>query len=67
MLHAGCRRGEGFADAKGGEAEAEAGSGAGAGRRRRRALLSGTLFTIAVAIVSMIVFKRARLVRLVRA
>jgi hypothetical protein len=50
------------------EAEAAAGSadGGSSRRSRRRSVLTGTLFTVAVAIISMIIFKRARLVRIVR-
>ena len=66
-----CRQGNATAGAKEGALEAEAaagssGSGSSSRRSRRRSVLTGTLFTVAVAIISMIIFKRARLVRIVR-
>lgn len=65
-----CRQGHAAANAKEAalEAEAAAGSAGGSSRRRsrRRSVLTGTLFTVAIAIISMIIFKRARLVRIVR-
>lgn len=53
------------------EAEVEAskqGAAGGGGRKRtaRRSLLAGSLFTLAVAVVAMLVFKRAKIVRIVR-
>jgi hypothetical protein len=64
-----CRQGKGNAVKEGtAEVAAAAGSSDGSSRRRnRRSLLTGTLFTVAVAVISMIIFKRARLVRIVRA
>lgn len=53
------------------EAEVEPsnqGAAGGGGRKRaaRRSLLAGSLFTLAVAVVAMLVFKRAKIVRIVR-
>jgi hypothetical protein len=63
-------QGNAAAGAKEGAVEAEAAAGSADGgssrRSRRRSVLTGTLFTVAVAIISMIIFKRARLVRIVR-
>ena len=66
-----CRQGNATAGAKECALEAEAAAGSSgsssSGRRsRRRSVLTGTLFTVAIAIISMIIFKRARLVRIVR-
>lgn len=64
-----CRQDNAAVDTKEGalEAEAAAGSSSSSSRRsRRRSVLTGTLFTVAVAIISMIIFKRARLVRILR-
>ncbi len=46
---------------------AAAGDGAGSKPRSSRGqVVAGTLFTIAVAVIAMVLFKRAKLVRIVR-